>query len=127
MRAERLLAVIIVLGIASRVVHTGWIVFDKYLGDALYAAMAYTLIGLFTRIGPLPKAVIAMSIMTVIELFQLTMVPAHMALSSHIAVRIAARLLGTEFSLLDLLAYGVGILGVFFADTGAGWGYRRSD
>ena len=127
MRVEKLLAGIIAAGIVSRVVHTGWIVFDKYLGDALYAAMAYTLIGLFTRMGPLRKAVIAMSIMTLIELFQLTMIPAQMALSPNIAVRTASRLLGTEFSLLDLLAYAVGILGVFFAETGAGWEQRRFD
>ena len=36
-----LLAAIIAAGILSRVIHTGWIVFDKYLGDALYAAMVY--------------------------------------------------------------------------------------
>ena len=29
---------IIAMGILSRVVHTGFAVFDKYLGDALYAA-----------------------------------------------------------------------------------------
>ena len=41
-----LLAAIVATGILSRVIHTGWIVFDKYLGDALYAAMVYLLISL---------------------------------------------------------------------------------
>lgn len=30
---------IVAMGILSRVVHTGLPVFDKYVGDALYAAM----------------------------------------------------------------------------------------
>ncbi len=116
MRADVLLVCIVALGIASRVVHTGWIVFDKYLGDALYAAMAYTLIGMVTCKPPVRKAAIAMSIMTAIELFQLTMIPAHLARSPHFAVRVAARLLGAQFSFIDLFAYAVGIFGVFLLD-----------
>jgi hypothetical protein len=102
-----LLAAIIVAGILSRVIRTGWIVFDKYLGDALYAAMVYAILRVFGR----PKAAwTAMAVMTVIEVFQLTMIPAHLLASPHWAVRMAARLMGTEFSFLDLAAYGVGIL-----------------
>src|SRR5438105_3468878 len=37
---------IITVGTLSRVVHTGLVVFDKYLGDALYAAMVYTILRL---------------------------------------------------------------------------------
>ena len=60
------LAVIIALGILSRIAHTGWIVFDKYLGDALYAAMGYTLISLFFRDRTARwRAVVAMLAMTV--------------------------------------------------------------
>jgi hypothetical protein len=40
------LIAIIALGILSRVVHTGLALFDKYLGDALYAAMVYALLRL---------------------------------------------------------------------------------
>ena len=47
--------------------------------------------------------------MTVIELFQLTMIPAHLLANEHVMVRICARLMGTEFSFLDLLTYAVGI------------------
>ena len=47
--------------------------------------------------------------MTAIELFQLTRIPAGMLRSGYPAARACARLLGTEFSLLDLLAYVVGI------------------
>ena len=112
------LACIIAIGIASRLIHTGWIVFDKYLGDSLYAAMVFTIISLFTRIRPLRKAAVAMSIMTAIELFQLTLIPAHMALDPNIALRIVGRLLGTEFGFLDLFAYAVGIAGVFLMEVG---------
>lgn len=54
-------------------------------------------------------AVSAMVIMTAIELFQLTLIPARLMESSHVIIRVAARLMGTQFSLLDLLAYAVGI------------------
>src|SRR5580658_9262479 len=98
---------IIAMGIASRVVHTGLAVFDKYLGDALYAAMVYGILRLFSRAAA--SAVCAMVVMTAIESFQLTMIPAHMLSSAHLMARICARLMGVEFSFLDLLAYGVGI------------------
>jgi hypothetical protein len=96
------IAGIIVVGILSRVVHTGFVVVDKYLGDALYAAMVYGILRLFWRGASV--AVWAMAVMTVIELFQLTMIPAHMFASEHLIARIFGRLLGTEFSFLDLLA-----------------------
>ena len=106
---------IIAMGILSRVVHTGLVVFDKYLGDALYAAMVYGILRLFSR--PAASAVCAMVVMTAIELFQLTMIPAHMLSSGHWMVRICARLMGVEFSFLDLLAYGVGIGCIYLVDT----------
>lgn len=96
------------MGILSRTVHTGLLIFDKYLGDALYAAMVYAILRLLWR-PPVVAAVSTAVIMTAIELFQLTMIPAHLLTSEHLIVRICARLMGTEFSFLDLLAYGVGI------------------
>ena len=38
-----LLAVIVSAGLLSRLAHSGFRQFDKYLGDALYAAMVYVL------------------------------------------------------------------------------------
>ena len=61
-------------------------------------------------------AVSAMAVMTVIELFQLTMIPAHLLANGHVMVRICARLMGTEFSFLDLLAYAVGIGCIYVVD-----------
>jgi hypothetical protein len=110
-----LLAGIVALGIFSRVVHTGLVVFDKYLGDALYAAMVYTIMRLLWRSASVALA--AMFVMAGIELFQLTMIPARLLGSEHLMLRICARLIGTEFSFLDLLAYAVGIGCVYLADS----------
>ena len=108
---------IIAIGILSRVVHTGLVVFDKYLGDALYAAMIYVILRLSWRAAAVAVAVSTMAVMTLVELFQLTMIPAHMLANEHLIVRICARLMGTEFSFLDLLAYGVGIGCIYLTDS----------
>jgi hypothetical protein len=109
---------IITVGILSRVVHTGLVVVDKYLGDALYAAMVYTILRLFWRAAaPARVAVSATAVMTAIELFQLTMIPAHLLANEYVMVRIGARLMGTEFSFLDLLTYAVGIACIYLADS----------
>jgi hypothetical protein len=109
------IAGIIAAGILSRAVHTGLPVFDKYLGDALYAAMVYGILRLVWKAAA--SAVWAMVVMTVIELFQLTMIPAQMLASEHLMTRICARLMGVEFSFLDLLAYGVGIGCIYLIDS----------
>src|ERR1700730_2501956 len=106
---------IIAMGMLSRVVHTGLAIYDKYLGDALYATMVYGILRLSLRASA--SAVCAMVVMTAIELFQLTMIPAHMLASEHLMTRICARLMGSEFSLLDLLAYGVGIGCIYLVDS----------
>lgn len=102
-----MLAAIIAAGLFSRSMRTGYRVFDKYAGDALYAAMIYVLFRLTGRIRHV--AVWAVVAMTAIELFQLTGVPAGMLRSGSGVIRIAGRLLGTQFSVLDLAAYAVGI------------------
>ena len=101
------LASIITAGILSRVGHTGVRVIDKYLGDALYAAMVYVLLRLTGRIS---RVVLWSAVaMTAIELFQLTGIPAAMFGSGSLLLRACGRLLGTEFSVFDLAAYAVGI------------------
>jgi hypothetical protein len=115
---------IIAVGILSRVVHTGLVVFDKYLGAALYPMMVYGILRLLSRAAA--SAVCAMVVMTAIELFQLTMIPAHMLASEHLMTRICARLLGVEFSLLDLLAYGVGIGCIYLVDSSQRKGVEES-
>jgi hypothetical protein len=113
------LAAIIAMGVLSRTVYTGIALIDKYLGDALYAAMVYVLLRLLWRPAAAVVGVAAMIIMTFVELFQLTMIPARMLASGHLATRIFARLIGTQFSFLDLLAYAVGIACICIADRSA--------
>lgn len=117
-------AAIVAIGILSRIVSTGFVVFDKYLGDALYAAMVYVILRLFA--APAPAALYASLAMTAIELFQLTLIPARMLASEHWITRICARLLGTQFSCIDLLAYAVGIACIYFADFVQGAGRRAN-
>ena len=102
-----LLAGIISAGLLSRMANTGFRLLDKYLGDALYAAMVYVL---FRLTGRVTRVTLWSAVaMTAIEFFQLTRVPAGMLHSGNPVVRGCARLLGTEFSVLDLVAYAVGI------------------
>ena len=110
-----LLFAIIVIGVLSRVAQTGIRIFDKYLGDALYAAMVYVILRLSGRIARV--AVWAAVAMTAIELFQLTGIASEMLRNSSLAARLCARLLGTQFSVFDLLAYAVGISCIAAVDS----------
>jgi hypothetical protein len=114
------LGVIIPIGILSRIGRTGSVLFDKYLGDVLYAAMVYAIFRLWLTSRPATLA--AAVTMIAIEAFQLTRIAAQLLTSEHLAVRIAARLMGTYFSYLDLLAYAVAIACMYAADS---WSNRR--
>lgn len=101
-----LISLVIAAGLLSRIAHTGWILVDKYLGDALYAALIFLLL----PVQPVAhRAAISMAIMTGIELFQLTNIPLQMVADSRWPVRVVGRLLGTTFSWGDLAAYAIGI------------------
>jgi hypothetical protein len=119
-----MLAAIVAAGLLSRTWHTGFRVFDKYLGDALYAAMIYVLLRLTGRVAHV--AWWAAAAMVAIELFQLTGLAAGMLRSEHLAARACARLMGTQFSAIDLLAYAAGIGCVAAVDRDRGWPHRRA-
>ncbi|MEP7363169.1 MAG: DUF2809 domain-containing protein [Acidobacteriota bacterium] len=99
----------------SRLMPLGFRLWDKYLGDVLYAAMVYEILRLSWR--PRALGAWAMAVMTGIEVFQLTGVPAWLVGSEHLAARICGRLMGTEFSFADLLAYAVGIGCMVWVDS----------
>jgi hypothetical protein len=109
--------VIVIAGVASRVFHSGIALIDHDLGEALYAALAYVLLGIVRpQLRPGGKALITSIAMVVIEAFQLTGVPARFAASANGALRLLAIVLGTSWSWRDLVGYAVGISIVGLAD-----------
>lgn len=110
------IAVIVAAGILSRMIHTGYVLLDKYLGGALYAAMIYGMLRLVLN-APASAAAWAMIVMAAIECFQLTLIPARLLASEHWLWRICARLMGVTFSVADLAAYAVGIAAIFLVDS----------
>jgi len=113
------LSLIVLGGILSRLVSTGFVVFDHYLGDALYAAMVFVLLLLFAPMRPrFATALVAFMIVVLIEAFQLTGIPLQLRSTDHGLLRLLAVVLGTTFNGWDIVSYAVGIL-VFF---GVDWG-----
>jgi hypothetical protein len=55
---------------------------------------------------------LTMALLVALELVQLTGMPLKLAASGSPVLRLLARLLGTEFSFFDMLAYAVGIAGM---------------
>src|SRR5688572_30627041 len=111
------LVLVIIVGIGSRLFHTGFFIFDKYLGDALYAVMVYLLVTILWGEGnPPKKAILTVAFMSMIEAFQLTLIPLQFRSSEHTILKVISILLGTTFSWLDLLAYLIGILGIYIVD-----------
>jgi hypothetical protein len=109
--------VIIIAGIASRRLRSGLALIDNDLGEALYAALAYVLLGIaWPRLKPARKALITAVAMVAIEAFQLTNVPARFAASANIGLKLLAIVLGTTWSWRDLLGYAVGIAVVALLD-----------
>jgi len=102
---------IVLAGVASRVFRTGLDLLDNDLGEALYAALAYILLGIaWPQLLPGRKALLTTVAMIAIEAFQLTGVPARFAASGNTMLRLLAILLGTTWSWRDLLGYAVGIV-----------------
>lgn len=110
---------IIALGLLSRALPLGWVLWDKYLGDALYAAMVYLIGKWIWDLPPHKLAIASIVVMTAIEAFQLTGIPLNCALSPSLPLRILGRLLGTGFSWFDLAAYAVGIAVIWILDSRA--------
>ncbi len=95
------LVLTIALGLASRRVHTGIFVWDKSLGDALYTAMIYFLVALVRpSLSPKRLGAIALTVSLVVEIFQLTGIPARLPPIFRLA-------LGTTFAWHDVACYVV--------------------
>jgi hypothetical protein len=67
------LAATVVLGLASRLYPVGWYLYDRILGEVLYAVAAYLVLAMiFFRQPPLFIAVLAFGCCLAVELFKLT-------------------------------------------------------
>jgi hypothetical protein len=99
------LAITVALGLVSRLCPLGWSVWDKSLGDVLYAVAAYLALALvLNRRSPLVVALVALTLCLSVEFFQATGIPAAYA---HVpGVR---WLLGTTFAWHDIACYCVGV------------------
>ena len=105
-----LLLAILGVGIGSRAFTTGLPVLDKYLGDGLYAAMFFFLGTIALKGREALSALLAGLIVGSLEVFQLSGIPLELSASDHAIVRLLAKLIGTKFGYLDILAYAIGIL-----------------
>jgi hypothetical protein len=114
----RLLAVLVIvvaLGVGSRLDPVGWSLYDKSLGDALYAVAAYLALALVwprQRVAVLAGTALALCL--AVEGFQATGIPARYA---HLGV--VRWLIGTEFAWHDVLCYVVGTAAIAGLDVHA--------
>ena len=109
---------IVILGLISRLFPLGFLLWDKYLGDILYAAFFYLILSLIWPTGSvLIKSLLIAVFVVTIETFQLTPVPRQLNHSSNLLIKTFAYLvLGSQFSGWDLLAYAIGISGITLLD-----------
>jgi len=99
------LAVTIALGLLSRLRPIGWSVYDKSLGDVLYAVAIYLVLALLWLGRPWAFVASAtLAICLAVELFKLTGIPEQYA--NLAAVRWT---LGTIFSWHNLACYVIGV------------------
>jgi hypothetical protein len=97
--------VAVALGLLSRLRHVGWPPWDKSLGDALYAVVAYLALSLLAPRWPLlRRAGLALAWCLAVEAFQATGLPAR-----HDHLLAVRWLLGTTFAWHDVACYVIGI------------------
>jgi hypothetical protein len=97
-------SVIVIAGLSVRSLTGG--AFAKSAGDALYAALVYTVVVFIApRVTAIVAGTVALTLCWLVEFGQLTPVPA--ALSAH--SMLARLILGSTFHPPDLLWYAVGI------------------
>ena len=105
------LAGTVALGVASRLHPFGFFLYDKSLGDVLYAVAAYLALALLLyRTRPAVAAMAALAACIAVECFKLTGLPARYG--NVAAVR---WLLGTSFAWHNLACYVVGVAVVTLA------------
>ena len=108
------MVVTVALGLASRLYPTGWFLWDRVLGEVLYAVAAYLVWAmLLFRKPPWLIAVIAFGCCLAVELFKLTGIPAE-----NQNVFFVRWFLGMTFDAVNLVYYFTGAVLIAFADDG---------
>ena len=118
------LAVTVVLGLASRLYPMDVFLWDRVLGEVLYAVAAYlawAILLLRFRTSPWLIAVIAFGSCLAVEVFKLTGIPAE---NQH--VLLVRWFLGMTFDWVNLVYYLIGAVLIAFADS-ATRGSKRSE
>ena len=106
------LAVTVVLGLASRLYPMGWFLWDRVLGEVLYAVAAYLALAvILCRKPPWFIAVIAFGCCLAVELFKLTGIPAE-----YQHVLLVRWFLGMSFNIVNLGYYFIGVVLIAFTD-----------
>jgi uncharacterized protein DUF2809 len=106
------LAATVIVGLASRLYPVGWYLYDRALGEVLYAVAAYLVLAmLLYRKPPLVIAVLAFASCLAVELFKLTGIPAEY---QHLFL--VRWFLGMNFAWLNLGYYCIGVLLIASAD-----------
>src|ERR1051325_4388924 len=99
------MAVTVALGLASRLYPVGWFLWDRVLGEVLYAVAAYLAWALLLpRTPPLFGAVLAFASCLAVELFKLSGIPAE---NQH--VFFVRWFLGMYFNVVNLGYYIIGV------------------
>ena len=113
-----LAVVVFALGVVSRVgPKLGNDIWDKYLGDALYAVMFYLCLAIFApRQSLLFRSVATAVFVICVEFFQTTGIPLQMRNSGNALMKFVSVVLGTKFGWGDVLAYFVGLAAVSVFD-----------
>ncbi len=105
-------AVTVILGLASRLYPVGWFLWDRVLGEVLYAVAAYLALAVFLfRKPPLFIAVSAFVCCLAVELFKLTGLP-----DEYQHLFLVRWFLGMTFSAVNLGYYFIGVVLIAFAD-----------
>ena len=102
------LVLTVALGLLSRLHPIGWFIYDKSLGDVLYAVAAYlTLALLLFRKRLALVALLALVLCLAVECFKTTGIPARFA-----QVSVIPWFLGTTFAWHNLGCYFIGVLSI---------------
>ncbi len=116
------LAATVFLGLASRLHPLGWSLYDRALGEVLYAVAAYLVLALLlARRPPWLIACVAFGCCLAVELFKLTGVPAE-----NQRLFLVRWFLGMSFNWVNLGYYFAGVVLIAFAE-GATRGATRAE